>query len=80
MTFIVTLLALAAIGAATLAVIFGLLLIDAVAWGWRKARRRGETRKVVRELRELEVGTCDGLQAWQITYVVEELWNPSASR
>lgn len=75
MTFIATLLTLAAIGAATLIVGPSLLIINLVSWLWRKYRG---AEKVRQELRDLETGTCDGLTAEQIVRVVEECWLPSA--
>ena len=79
MAFIATLLALAALGAASLLLGIGLLVIAGVRWlvtrlGWGKAW------KVARELRELETGTCDGYPARMITAVVEECWIPSKRR
>ena len=74
MTFIVTLLALAAIGAATLFLGFGLLVIYGLTQMVRRVCRLGRAWKVKRELRGLEVGTCDGLKAWQIEDVIEEYW------
>lgn len=71
MTFIATLLALAALGAATLIVVPSLLIVNLIGWLWRKGRG---ARKVRRELRDLEVGTCDGLKVEVITRLVEECW------
>jgi hypothetical protein len=76
-TFIVTLLALAAIGAATLFFLVGLAAIGVLSWACRWAIRFGKAWKVRRQLRDLEVGTCDGLKGWQIGDVVEECWDPS---
>ncbi|MGN6162569.1 MAG: hypothetical protein ACTHOG_12825 [Marmoricola sp.] len=74
MTFIVTLLALAAIGAATVITLPTMLICYLVGKVWRRWR---SAKKVARELFALETGTCDGLPAEQIQRLVEESWDPS---
>ena len=74
MTFIVTLLALAAIGAATVIVIPTMIISYWIGRAWRRWR---SAKKVRRELFNLEVGTCDGFPAQQIQRLVEESWDPS---
>jgi hypothetical protein len=74
-TFIAMLLALAAIGAATVVVIPTMIIGHLVGKVWRRVRK---ARKVQREVSVLEVGTCDGLSAAAIKRLVEESWNPSA--
>lgn len=78
MNFIIALLALAAIGAATVCLSCVLLVCVAARWVCRCVQRRVRARRVARELRELEAGTCDGLRPEQIAYLVEVCWDPSA--